>query len=65
MTWLELYSYLNERANNINAVGEFPWQENVEVWDWETLDYYPTDFIQTTKDSKISLVVDTYQSESN
>lgn len=64
MTWLELYNYLHDRANDINAVGEFPWQENVEIWDWETLDYYPTDFVQVTKDSKISLAVDTYQSES-
>jgi len=61
MTWLDLYNYLHERANDIKNPGSFPWQENVEVWDWETLDYYPTDFIQTPADQKISLAVDTYQ----
>ncbi len=61
MTWLELYKYLYERANDIKNPGSFPWQEKVEVWDWETLDYYPTDFIQIKPDSKISLSIDTYQ----
>ncbi len=61
MTWLELYSYLYERANDIKNPGSFPWQDNVEVWDWETLDYYPTDVVQNPSDNKISLSVDTYQ----
>jgi hypothetical protein len=38
MTWLDLYNYLYERPNNIKNPGSFPWQEQVEVWDWETLD---------------------------
>lgn len=58
MTWLDLYNFLYERANDINSGGSFPWQENVEVFDFETLEYYPTDFIQMP-DNKISLSIDT------
>jgi hypothetical protein len=58
MTWLDLYNFLYERANDINNPGSFPWQENVQVFDFETLEYYPTDFIQMP-DNKISLSIDT------
>lgn len=58
MTWLDLYNFLYARANDINSGGSFPWQENVEVFDFETLEYYPTDFIQMP-DNKISLSIDT------
>ena len=58
MTWLDLYNFLYERANDINNTGSFPWQENVQVFDFETLEYYPTDFIQMP-DNKISLSIDT------
>ena len=61
MTWLDLFDFLNKQANDINNLGKFPWQEQVEVFDWETLDYYPADFIIMPSDSKISLAVDTYQ----
>jgi len=60
MTWLDLYKYLNERANDIRNFGQFPWQENVQVFDWETLEYYQTDFVQMP-DNKISLAIDTCQ----
>lgn len=60
MTWLELYNFLNKQANSIENIGKFPWQETVKVWDWDTLDYYPTDFIETS-DGQISFCVDTYQ----
>lgn len=33
MTWLDLYTFLNERANNINAVGTFEWNKRVKVFD--------------------------------
>lgn len=58
MTWLDLYNFLYERANDINNPGSFPWQENVQVFDFESLEYYPTDFIQMP-DNKISLSIDT------
>jgi hypothetical protein len=58
MTWLQLYNFLYERANDINNPGSFPWQENVQVFDFETLGYYPTDFIEMP-DKKISFSIDT------
>lgn len=58
MTWLDLYNFLYQRANDIHNLGSFPWQENVQVFDFETLEYYPTDFIQMP-DNKISLSIDT------
>lgn len=58
MTWLQLYNFLYERANDIRNPGSFPWQEKVEVFDFETLGYYPTDFIEFP-DKKISLSIDT------
>jgi hypothetical protein len=60
MTWLQLYNFLYERANDINNPGSFPWQEPVQVFDFETLEYYPTDFIEMP-DDKLSLSIDTAQ----
>jgi hypothetical protein len=60
MTWLDLYNFLYEKANDINGEGNFPWSENVTVFDFETLEYYNTDFIQMP-DEKISFSVDTAQ----
>ena len=58
MTWLDLYNYLHEQANNIQNVGQFPWQEDVKVFDFGTLEYFPTDFVEMP-DGKISFSVDT------
>lgn len=33
MTWLELYNFLYEKANNIKTLGEFNWDEEVVVYD--------------------------------
>jgi hypothetical protein len=62
MTWLDLYNFLHEQANAIKNVGKFPWQEEVQVFDFGTLEYYSTDFIQMP-DKKISFSVDTTQVE--
>lgn len=35
MTWLELYNFLHEQANNIHKHGTFDWQSNVKVYDAE------------------------------
>lgn len=58
MKWIDLFQFLNERANDINNVGNFPWQEPVQVFDFETLQYYTTDFIEMP-DKHISLSIDT------
>lgn len=62
MNWLDLYNFLNKQANNIKNIGQFPWQETVQVFDFETLEYYPVDFIEMP-DGKISLEIDTFESE--
>lgn len=62
MTWLELYNFLNKKANKIDNYGDFNWQQDVEIFDFATLDYYKAEFIQTP-DKKISLSVDTTQLE--
>lgn len=59
MTWLDLYNHLHKQANDIVNVGNFPWQEQVEVFDWGTLDYYPIDFLQTLPDDRLSFAIDT------
>jgi hypothetical protein len=63
MTWLDLYNYLYERANDVKNPGSFPWQENVEVFDWETLKYYEAEFIKMPNfcNNKLTLAVDTYE----
>jgi hypothetical protein len=43
MTWLDLYNFLYERANNINAVGTFNWNEPVLVHDANTGDEFSCD----------------------
>lgn len=58
MTWLDLYNFLHDQANNSKNFGKFPWSETVQVFDFDTLEYYSTDFIQMP-DNKISLSIDT------
>lgn len=49
ITWLELYNFLHETANNIHKHGTFDWQNEVTIYDSEsdstkTCDtYYLTD----------------------
>jgi hypothetical protein len=43
LTWLDLYNFLYERANNVNAVGTFNWNEPVLVHDANTGDEFPCD----------------------
>lgn len=43
MTWLELYSYLNDRANNVKAVGTFDWSKDVRVFDNATGELFNCD----------------------
>ena len=62
MKWIDLFSFLNEKANDLKNLGKFPWQEDVNVFDFETLEYYPVDFVEMP-DGKISFEIDTYQSE--
>lgn len=65
MKWIELFNFLNKQANDLKHLGEFPWQDEVRVFDWETLEHYPADFIQMPGDSRVFLAVDTYQPQEN
>jgi len=48
MTWLDLYNYLSERANNINAVGTFDWDKPVLIHDANTGDEFSCDTYYVT-----------------
>jgi hypothetical protein len=62
MKWIDLFQFLNQRANDMKNLGSFPWQEEVEVFDFGSLDYYSADFVEMP-DKKISLSIDTTQTE--
>lgn len=57
MTWLDLYNFLNDQANNTKNIGNFPWQEDVKAFDFDTLTYFNIDFIEMP-DGKISFSLD-------
>lgn len=46
MTWLELYTFLNERANDIKNVGSFDWQAPVRVYDNQYGGVHDADLIE-------------------
>ena len=43
MTWLDLYNFLYDRANNISAVGTFDWNKPVLIHDADTGDEFTCD----------------------
>jgi len=43
MTWLDLYNFLHQRANDIKNLGSFDWQAQVVVHDAETGDEHSCD----------------------
>lgn len=43
MTWLDLYNFLYERANSINAIGTFDWSRPVLIHDADTGDEFTCD----------------------
>lgn len=46
MTWLDLFQFLNERANDFKSLGQFDWQANVKVYDNQYGGIYSTDLIK-------------------
>lgn len=50
MTWLDLYQFLYERANDIKNVGSFNWSAPVIVHDAETGDEYNCDTYYVSDD---------------
>ena len=39
MTWLDLYKYLQDKANGINNLDPSFWSDEVTLWDAETGDF--------------------------
>ncbi|NBO17511.1 MAG: hypothetical protein EBV07_01305, partial [Proteobacteria bacterium] len=50
LTWLDLYNFLVERANNVNAVGTFDWNRPVLIHDADTGDEFSCDTYYVTDD---------------
>ncbi len=58
MTWLDLYSFLIERANNINAVGNFEWNKPVKIFDNATGELFNCDtyYLQSENDGLVLII---------
>lgn len=46
MTWLDLYNFLHQRANDIKNLGKFDWQAKVQVYDNQHGGLYSADLIE-------------------
>ena len=59
MTWLDLYNFLYEKANDNKNFGKMNWQEPVMVHDASTGDELNCDtwVVSTNKDGKERLVI--------
>lgn len=57
MTWLDLYTFLHNKANNINGVGTFDWNTPVSVYDGATGDEFDCDTYYLTDKDKERLVL--------
>ena len=58
MTWLDLYNFLHERANNVNAVGTFDWNKPVQVLDNATGELFNCDtYYSQHKDDGLVLII--------
>ena len=58
ITWLELYHFLYEKANNINNFGNFDWSNPVVIHDASTGDEYSCDtYMISDKINKEKLVL--------
>lgn len=58
MTWLDLYTFLNERANNVNAVGTFEWNKRVKVFDNSTGELFDCDtYYSHNEDDRLVLII--------
>lgn len=51
MNWLDLYTFLHERANNINAFGTFEWNKPVRVFDNATGELFHCDTYYLQEDT--------------
>lgn len=58
ITWLDLYNFLFERANNINAVGTFQWNMPIIIYDAATGDKFSCDtyYLEDTDDGLVLMI---------
>lgn len=52
MTWLDLYIFLNQQANNLDYVGKFDWSQPVIVHDASTGDEFDADTFYISTDDE-------------
>ena len=58
MDWLDLYNFLHERANNVNAVGTFDWNKQVKVLDNATGELFNCDtYYSHNEDDGLVLII--------
>jgi hypothetical protein len=57
MTWLDLFQFLNERANDFQNLDKFNWQQEVSVFDFGQLDSYSVEIVQLP-DNKFYFSID-------
>jgi hypothetical protein len=60
MTWIDLFQFLNERANDLKNLGQFDWQAEVMVYDNNYGGIYTADLIElhNLKKPKIYMQID-------
>lgn len=54
LTWLDLYNFLHRKANDINNLGKFHWNEPVIVHDAATGDEYNCDTWEINDSNSLS-----------
>jgi hypothetical protein len=57
MTWLDLYNFLYEKANDIHTFGTFDWSRPVMVHDADTGDEFVCDTYYVTDDRGVDRLV--------
>lgn len=59
MTWLDLYKFLHERANNVKAVGTFDWNKPVMIFDNATGEMFDSDtyYLQSNHSNDFVLMI--------
>jgi hypothetical protein len=48
MKWIDLFQFLNERANDMKNLGKFDWQSEVKVYDNAYGGLFDADLIEFT-----------------
>jgi len=65
MKWIDLFQFLNERANDIKNLGSFNWQKEVTIYDRNLGQYYVADLMIEHHNNRIVLDIDTLVGDNN